>query len=43
MALNEPRKATIQQIARLKEVYGMDYGVEASHHLMEIPPWQKEE
>src|SRR5215469_18022128 len=29
---------TLQQIARLKEVYGMDYGVEASHHLTEIPP-----
>src|SRR2546425_11812096 len=34
---------TLQQIARLKEVYGMDYGVEASHHLTEIPPHQKEE
>jgi len=34
---------TLQQIARLKEVYGMDYGVEASHHLTEIPPKQKEE
>ena len=34
---------TLQQIARLKEVYGMDYGVEASHHLTEIPPYQKEE
>ena len=34
---------TLQQIARLKEVYGMDYGVEASHHLTEITLQQKEE
>src|SRR6266700_2970517 len=26
---------TLEQIARLKEVYGMDYGVEASHRLRE--------
>ena len=34
---------TFQQIARLKEVYGMDYGVEASHHLTEITLQRKEE
>ncbi len=34
---------TLEQIARLKEVYGMDYGVEASHHLMEISAHQKEQ
>src|SRR6266567_3845633 len=34
---------TLQQIARLKQVYGMDYGIEASHHLTEITPQQKEE
>ncbi len=33
---------TLQQIARLKEVYGMDYGLEASHHLKESSPAQKE-
>jgi hypothetical protein len=26
---------TLQQVARLKEVYGMDYGAEASHRLRE--------
>jgi hypothetical protein len=26
---------TLEQIARLKEIYGMDYGVEASHRLRE--------
>jgi hypothetical protein len=34
---------TLEQIARLKEVYSMDYGVEASHRLQEIVPHQKEE
>ncbi len=34
---------TLQQIARLKEVYGMDYGAEASHNLTEILPQQKKE
>jgi hypothetical protein len=34
---------TLEQITRLKEVYGMDYGVEASHHLREITSQQKEE
>ena len=34
---------TLQHITRLKEVYGMDYGVEASHHLKEIPSQQKEQ
>jgi len=29
---------TLEQIARLKEVYSMDYGVEASHRLTEITP-----
>ena len=33
---------TLQQIARLKEVYGMDYGLEASHHLKESSPARKE-
>ena len=27
---------TLKQIALLKEIYGMDYGVEASHRLQEI-------
>jgi hypothetical protein len=27
---------TLEQIARLKEIYGMEYGVEASHRLREI-------
>ena len=26
---------TLEQIARFKEIYGMDYGVEASHRLRE--------
>ena len=34
---------TIEQINRLKEVYSMDYGVEASHHLKEILPQRKEQ
>jgi hypothetical protein len=34
---------TLEQITRLKEVYGMDYGVEASHHLREITSQQKED
>jgi len=34
---------TLQQIARLKEVYSMDYGVEVSHHLTESTPQQEEE
>ena len=31
---------TLKQVALLKEIYGMDYGVEASHRLREIgaPP-----
>jgi len=33
---------TLEQIARLKQVYDMDYGVEASHHLREISVRQKE-
>ncbi len=33
---------TLEQIARLKEVYGMDYGVEASHRLRESTSQQKE-
>jgi hypothetical protein len=33
---------TLEQIARLKEVYGMDYGVEASHRLRESTSHQKE-
>jgi len=27
---------TLEQIVRFKEIYGMDYGVEASHRLREI-------
>ena len=34
---------TLEQIARLKEIYGMDYGVEASHRLREIASQQEEE
>ena len=34
---------TLEQIARLKEIYGMDYGVEASHRLKEIASQQEEE
>ncbi|HVB26009.1 MAG TPA: hypothetical protein VNG51_28980 [Ktedonobacteraceae bacterium] len=34
---------TREQITRLKEVYSMDYGVEASHHLREISLQQKEQ
>jgi hypothetical protein len=34
---------TLEQITRLKEVYSMDYGLEASHHLREIPAQQKEQ
>lgn len=34
---------TLEQIARLKEIYRMDYGVEASHHLREAVIEQDEE
>jgi len=34
---------TLNQIALLKEVYGMDYGVEASHRLREVGAPQVEE
>lgn len=34
---------TLEQITRLEQVYGMDYGVEASHHLREIAAQQKEQ
>ena len=34
---------TLEQIARLKEIYAMDYGVEASHRLKEIASQQQEE
>jgi hypothetical protein len=33
---------TLIQITRLKEIYGMDYGVEASHRLREIATQQEE-
>src|SRR5438445_8864917 len=33
---------TLEQIARLKEIYGMDYGIEASHRLREVTSEQKE-
>jgi hypothetical protein len=34
---------TLEQIARLKEIYGMEYGVEASHRLREASFPQEEE
>jgi hypothetical protein len=34
---------TLEQVARLKEIYGMDYGVEASHRLREIASQPEEE
>ena len=34
---------TLEQIARLKHIYGMHYGVEASHRLREIASQQEEE
>lgn len=34
---------TLKQIALLQEIYGMDYGVEASHRLREIGSQQAEE
>ncbi len=34
---------TLRRIAQLKEVYGMDYGVSASHRLTEAPPHQAEQ
>src|SRR2546421_11219186 len=34
---------TLERIARLKEIYDMDYGVEASHHLRESTAQQKEQ
>lgn len=34
---------TLQRIALLKEIYSMDYGVEASHRLREIAFEQEEE
>lgn len=33
---------TLEQIERLKQVYSMDYGIEASHRLHESGPRQKE-
>lgn len=33
---------TLQRIAQLKEVYGMDYGASASHRLTEAPPRDEE-
>ena len=32
---------TLQRIAQLKEVYGMDYGVSRSHHFVEHPKNEK--
>ena len=29
---------TLERIAQLREIYGMDYGVDASHRLREIQP-----
>jgi hypothetical protein len=34
---------TLERIARLKEIYGMDYGVEASHRLREATAEHQEE
>ena len=34
---------TLKQIALLKEIYGMDYGVEASHRMKEITSQQEKE
>ncbi len=34
---------TLKQITLLKEIYGMDYGVEASHRLREIGEQRAEE
>ena len=34
---------TLKQIALLKEIYGMDYGVEVSHRLREVGAPQVEE
>ena len=34
---------TLERIARLKEIYGMNYSVEASHRMREANPEQKEE
>lgn len=31
-------EATLTRISQLKEVYGMDYGADASHRLEESPP-----
>ncbi len=35
-------KETLQRIEQLKEVYGMDYGVSASHRFTEVPPRTEE-
>jgi len=34
---------TLESIHQLKEVYGMDYGLTASHHLTEMDPHVKEQ
>jgi hypothetical protein len=34
---------TLERIASLKEIYGIDYGVEASHRMREANSEQKEE
>jgi hypothetical protein len=34
---------TLEQVARLKEVYSMDYGIEASHRLRESMNYQEEQ
>jgi len=34
---------TLKQISLLKEIYGMDYGVEASHRMQESTSQQREE
>ena len=31
-------EATLSRISQLKEVYGMDYGADASHRLEELDP-----
>jgi len=34
---------TLEHIASFKQIYGMDYGVEASHRLQEVAAEQKKE
>ena len=36
-------EGSLRKIAQLKDVYGMNYGVEASHRLTEIAPKKEEQ